>query len=187
MFRISADWVDWTPLGKPTLCGPFGYTAYDPSDSSVRFVWQTPGDASEDADSNDYRLNILDASDSIFYSAIVADTYIVLDNLVFDSTYTWFVRAFVEGRTSSRVSDWSAGEVTVLSLPCCSVPGDCNHDAGVNVGDIAYLTQYVHYNGLYLACWEEADVNDDDEVDADDISYLVAYLFQSGPAPAACP
>jgi hypothetical protein len=76
---------------------------------------------------------------------------------------------------------------------CCNhdgIRGDVDMGGSINVGDIAYLVDYLFSTppGPVPPCFEEADVDAGGSINVGDVAYLVAYLFAtpSGPAPLAC-
>jgi hypothetical protein len=190
-FRLRAGWVEWTPLAKPVIYGPTEYSAYvhtylRPTDSTVRFTWGPP--PGEPVDSLSYRLNIVDGGGNLVCSEVTTDTTYVLSHVSVGTTYSWYVRAFIEGRDSARVSDWAGSDaVEILDQPCCANRGDIDHDGDIDNDDIYLLSWYMFNVGCYPGCWQEADVDGDDDIDIGDLITLSAFINQGGYPPADCP
>jgi len=66
---------------------------------------------------------------------------------------------------------------------CCDLPGDCNNDGAVNIGDAVYLITYIFKNGPEPPCLDEGDPNKDAAINIGDAVYLITYIFKNGPAP----
>ena len=63
-------------------------------------------------------------------------------------------------------------------------------EAGIDIGDLVYMVNYMFKRGPMPVCWPEANVNGEgqwEQVDVSDLVYLVNYMFKDGPAPAPCP
>jgi hypothetical protein len=75
----------------------------------------------------------------------------------------------------------------LVSLPCCVVPGDANHDGRVNVGDVAFNVLFIFKGGKPADCKGEADANGDSKVNVGDAVYVINYIFKSGSAPVCGP
>ncbi len=88
----------------------------------------------------------------------------------FDSTYNGGADAFV-----TKIS------------PCCVKGGDVDHSGAINVVDLAYLVDYLFFDGPPPPCPEEGDVDGSGAINVADLTYLVEYLFFEGPAPPPCP
>lgn len=84
--------------------------------------------------------------------------------------------------TSSWIAKWTAVDVYGY-LACCRVPGDANHDNGVNVGDAVFLINHVFKSGPAPQCRQEGNVNGDASVNVGDAVFLINRVFKSGPAP----
>jgi hypothetical protein len=191
-FRAGIQVAEWTPLAKPIIYGPTDYSEYTvngrvfPPDTMIRFTWGPP--SGEPTDSLSYRLNIVDEGGNLVCSEETTGTTYVLSHVSVPTTYSWYVRAFIEGRASEKVSDWAGSDaVEILDQPCCDLLGDFNHDGIVDTVDYNSLYSYMFDDGFYPGCWEEANVNGIGGIDIADAVYLADYLFQSGPPPPACP
>jgi hypothetical protein len=148
----------------------------------VKFVWHKP--ACAPPESTYFRLNII-GYDSNLYTYFVEDTFYAFDEEVVPyCDYSWYVRAFVTGRTSAKVSDWAGGAATVLDQ--CANRGDYDHDTDVDSTDMVLLYTYVFANGFYPGCWDEADVDSSGSIDVSDLTFLVPYLFWGGDPPPGC-
>jgi hypothetical protein len=64
-----------------------------------------------------------------------------------------------------------------------SSPGDANGDSVINVGDIAYLINYLFRAGPRSCIPEASDGNANCTVEVGDITTLINYLFKHGPNP----
>ena len=65
--------------------------------------------------------------------------------------------------------------------------GDCNFDAGVNIGDPIYLLGYLFSAGDVPACPDACDANDDGGLNVADAISMLAYLFDPGAPPLPPP
>jgi hypothetical protein len=63
------------------------------------------------------------------------------------------------------------------------IPGDCNLDGEVNVGDVVMIIQYVFRSGQAPTPIETADANGDGTANVGDAVYLINYIFNGGSAP----
>jgi hypothetical protein len=61
--------------------------------------------------------------------------------------------------------------------------GDCNNDAGVNVGDVVYLINYLYKGGDAPSPKCVGDCNVDCSVNVGDVVFLVNYLYKHGDPP----
>jgi hypothetical protein len=71
---------------------------------------------------------------------------------------------------------------------CDCIPGDCNGDGVVNVGDAVCMICYI-FQGCpdprpYSIC--SGDANCDCQANIGDAVYVISYVFRGGPAPCAC-
>jgi len=108
-----------------------------------------------------------------------------------DGVYSWTIPPPALDSCSDsclvRISDVGNEKPVDHSDSCFSiinfVPGDCNGDGIVDLGDVVCLINYL-YKGYpapnpLAAC----DVNGDCVVDLGDAVYLITYLYKNGPAP----
>ncbi len=63
------------------------------------------------------------------------------------------------------------------------VYGDANSDGAVNVGDAAYLVNYIFKSGPLPIPEMAGEANGDCVINIGDIVYIIAYIFKSGPPP----
>jgi hypothetical protein len=99
------------------------------------------------------------------------------------------------GYGSSANYGLSHGFWKELGGGCCNddgIRGDADNSGGApNVGDIAYLVEYLfgEPSGPAPPCFEEGDVDASSSINVGDLSHLVSYLFDQppGPAPLPCP
>jgi len=186
-YRYGATWANWTPLQTPLPSGPLAYTARNESDSSVKLIWHWPDSLPFNADSTYFRVNV--TSDDFVGSWIVDSLEAILvlsQDTLTDTSFTWYVRSFVSGRDSAKVSGWSRSCVIIPDWTCCDYRGDYDHGGTVDSNDVALLTWYIFSDGFYPGCWKEADVNADDTYNVADITYLVGYVFHDGTPPPSC-
>jgi hypothetical protein len=64
-----------------------------------------------------------------------------------------------------------------------SVPGDANADSALNVGDVAFMINYLFRSGPRPCIPESADPNGSCLPEVGDITTMINYLFRHGPAP----
>jgi len=88
------------------------------------------------------------------------------------------VHPFVVSATMTDGAVLSAhGDVFIKGL----LRGDINSDGNVNVGDVAFLVDYLYRSGRPPVAATSADVNGDCSIDLADILYVINYLFRNGP------
>ncbi len=81
-----------------------------------------------------------------------------------------------------------------VGCSCCENRGNVNGMIGpsgpVDVGDLAYLVDFLFKGGAPPPCEEEGNVDNliggGGPIDVADLTYLVDYLFKGGPPPPAC-
>jgi hypothetical protein len=71
---------------------------------------------------------------------------------------------------------------------CDCIPGDCNGDGTVNIGDAVCLICYVFQGCIdpqpYSTC--SGDANCDCQSNVGDAVFIISYVFKGGPAPCSC-
>ncbi len=70
---------------------------------------------------------------------------------------------------------------------CCTLRGDLDGSAALNVSDLTYLVAFLFQGGPGPACEDHGDIDSSGSTNVSDLTYLVSFLFQGGPAPGACP
>lgn len=75
-----------------------------------------------------------------------------------------------------RVLDW-------LKIPWRYILGDANGDQVVDIGDVAFMINYLYKNDAAPNPLAAGDVNGDGVMDLGDVVYLIIYLYKSGPPP----
>lgn len=70
-----------------------------------------------------------------------------------------------------------------LSVNCCYLPGDFNHDNNLNVTDLTAVVNYMFKSGASPACVNDADIDGSCAVNIGDLTYRVNWMFKSGSGP----
>ena len=76
--------------------------------------------------------------------------------------------------------------IVPLTGPCCSTPGDANHDSKVDISDLTYYVDFMFSGGTGPICTEEFDVDNNCSQDISDLTYFISFMFSGGPPPAPC-
>lgn len=78
------------------------------------------------------------------------------------------------------------GELVILSslfTPCCTTPGDGNHDEVFSIADVTFGIARIFSGGPAPVCQDEADANGDNVINIADVTFGIARIFSGGPAP----
>jgi hypothetical protein len=96
----------------------------------------------------------------------------------------WEPYPFRERQQSLDLSFVITGEDFI----CDCLPGDCNNDGTVNVGDAVCMISWIFQGGLPPAPHNicSGDANCDCQANVGDAVYIIAYVFKGGPAPCTC-
>jgi hypothetical protein len=105
--------------------------------------------------------------------------------------YTYFYALVTtnQGETdhNTQVESALGWAISQGTLCCCTMPGDANNDAQVNVGDAVYIISYVFKGGLppvpHDIC--NGDANGDCQCNVGDAVYIISYVFKGGDPPVA--
>ena len=90
--------------------------------------------------------------------------------------YFDFPLYFIQEAQATELLHQALSDLGVLPFLC----GDCDASSVVDLGDVAYLINYVYKNGFPPKPMRAGDVNLDTVVELGDIVYLINYLYKDG-------
>jgi hypothetical protein len=173
-------------VGCPPLFPPDPFSLLFPPNKAftprgVRFDWETATDP--------------DPSDQVMYDLYVSTSYrFPSDSTTIDSNlvmseyvktldygaYYWKVKA----KDNHEAERWSNQlRYFMVTGSHASLLGDLNSDGSINVGDVAFLINYLYTSGPVPEPLWVGDANCDGLVDIADIVCLINYLFIGGTLP----
>jgi hypothetical protein len=94
-------------------------------------------------------------------------------------THYWKVKA----KDNWGTERWS-NQTRYFMVTGIPYSGDVNLDGSVDVGDVAFLINYLYTSGPAPDPLELGDVNCDNEVNIGDVIFLINFLFNNGPPPS---
>ncbi len=80
---------------------------------------------------------------------------------------------------------WAADNLGKCKQDTSYIPGDPNHDGGIDISDAVYLIAYIFSGGSAPIPLIAGDANCDGMDDISDVVYLIAYIFSGGHAPCS--
>ncbi len=102
-----------------------------------------------------------------------------------DGTHSWIIPDAVSDECLVMVSDADDGDPWDESDQFFTIylAGDADASGTVDIGDIAYMINYLFRGTGPPIPFEAGDVNGDAGVDIGDVVYLISYVFLEGPTP----
>lgn len=76
--------------------------------------------------------------------------------------------------------------VATATISVCPPRGDVDPYAGITVGDLTYMVNFLFRQGAAPSPLLTGDANCDGQVAISDLTFLVNYLFKGGPEPCGC-